>query len=78
MKIEYVEIQDKENPKKPKGKNIAKELEKYINEYEEKHNLKFNTCCCLGEIEIPTIAENGIVRHCVNNNKAQSYMLFFI
>lgn len=63
--VRYVEIIDRENPKKPRGENIADELEVTISKIEVEKGVKLISACFIeqkieyrntcGKLEIDTV-----------------------
>lgn len=75
--MRYVEIKDKENPKEPNGKNIAKALKEEIVKIEEESGLRAINFAFLGEKELPMEGEDSFFCHAVSHDKVHAYMLYF-
>lgn len=75
MVVRFVEIADSENPKYPKGENIAKELEKVISEIEEKENVKLISPCFIEKKDV--LIDPKEIPETTNLHKVERYQLFF-
>lgn len=75
--VQYVEIIDQKNPKKPNQMNIAIELQKWIEHVETKFKVEFKSACFLGKAEVKMKGETDTCRYAVMHDIAYQYMLFF-